>query len=130
MIFAVYLAISKPVLKRFCIIIRAASVSLIFCQLPCFCFSSRTRSIADLYAVDIYSLLGGVGIKGDVNYLSKNMQISVADKIMFLEKKYIGKSKVWDINLLPEQSLLNYKKMIIKANKTCLIGQLLFFRFN
>jgi len=71
-----------------------------------------------------------VGIKGDVNYSSKNMQISVADKIMILGKKYIGKSKVWDINLLPEQSLLNYKKMIIKANKTCLIGQLLFFRFN
>ena len=58
------------------------------------------------------------------------MQISVAGKIMFLEKKYIGKSKVRDINLLPEQSLLNYKKMIIKANETCLIGQLLFFRFN
>ena len=52
------------------------------------------------------------------------MQRVGANKKMTIKRKYTGKSKVWDINLLPEQPLLNYKKMVIKANKTCLFGQL------
>ncbi len=58
------------------------------------------------------------------------MQIVVTYKIMILKKKYISKSKIWDINFLPEHPLLNYKKMVVKANKTCLFGQLLFLGLN
>tara|TARA_R110002051_G_scaffold99900_2_gene170337 strand:+ start:4431 stop:4583 length:153 start_codon:yes stop_codon:yes gene_type:complete len=38
----------------------------------------------------------------------------------------LAEVKICNISFLREQSLLNYKKMVIKAIKTCRFGQLLF----